>query len=684
MKSVRQILRQPVKLVVGVLLMALAGGVLCASVSQYFSAVVTRRQVENTYTTVGLPTTEYNKTVIEVDGMSTVAYTVDLPWEIYSFLTDLAQSNPDLIKGITQCGLNSAWCPDLSPLNVTQAGLLPDNGDGQSYVRTDPYTGAVLAVELTEIGEMTAALEGGAERCGYAVSLTGVITQVVALEEGYDDPTGRTLHITLRIDAPEALDALKLEVGGEYLVYGTDYTDQDWKLREDIAGALGSTQEEYAAFDWSNLIDPIEEWLRIFPDTAAMYHDPYTGREYPLSSEELDMVQACGLTVWDDPLVTIGYLGEDLIYFLDSAGGFTQMTTEEYAELYRRAGIVRLDGTVDELLSGEESELWEKALEATGITNHGLPVVTTDSLESVGQFAREEALVTQGRGFTDEEYQNGAAVCVISETLAAVNGLAVGDTIRMRFYLMDYNSGGSDGTLTCANPTAWSYSSVMGFGTEMLEYEIVGLYRQTNQWSADSYAFMPNTIFTPANSVSCAPEVIMGGSFLTLTLANGTQDEVEALIEEAGYGGLLVYYDQGYSAIQSGLTAYFRVSSVVLLAGLGTWLCLLLVFLWLFPLSQRRSAKRMWSLGASEKQIVRHVFAGGLALAVPGAALGAVLGVILEDYVSGSILSASEAELTLAGGPGIVIAAAALQLLLSTGAILLCGVWLAARLRKEG
>lgn len=665
------------------MLLALTSGILCVSISQYLSAVVTRQQVEHTYTTVGLPTTEYNKTVIEVDGISTIAYTVDLPWEIYSFLTDLAQSNPDLIKGITQSGLNSAWCPDLSPLNVTQAGLLPDGGDGLSYLRTDPYTGAVLAVELTEIGE-TAAFLGDSESYGYAVSLTGVITQVVALEEGYDDPTGRTLHITLRIDAPEDLDVLKLEVGGEYLVYGTDYTDQDWRLRDEIAGSFEYTQEEYAAFDWSNLIDPTVEWRSLFPDTAAMYHDPYTGREYPLSNDEMDMVQACSLTVWDDPLVIFDYQGEDLIYFFDAAGDFTQMTTEEYAELYRRASIVRLDGTVDELLSGEESELWEKALETTEITNHGLPVVTTNSLKSVGQFAREEALVTQGRSFTDEEYQNGAAVCVISETLAAANGLTVGDTIRMQFYLRDYNGGGSDDTPTCANPTAWSYSSVMGFGTDMQEYEIVGIYRQTNQWSTDSYAFTPNTIFTPANSVSCSPEMIMGGSFLTLTLANGTQDEVEALIEEAGYSGLLVYYDQGYSAIKNGLTAYFRVSSVVLLAGLGTWLCLLLVFLWLFPLSQGKHARLMWSVGGSPRQIRKHILVSGLTLAVPGTVLGAVLGVILEGYVSSSILSASKAELTLVGGPGIVIAAAALQFLVFTGAILLCSVWLVSRIRKEG
>lgn len=682
MKSIRQILRQPVKSVIGILLLALTSGILCVSISQYLSAVVTRQQVENTYTTVGLPTTEYNKTVIEVDGMSAVAYTVDLPGEIYSFLTDLAESNPDLIKGITQCGLNSAWCPDLSPLNVVQAGLLPVGGDGLSHVSAAPYTGAVLAVELTEIGE-TAAFEVDSDSYGYAVSLTGVITQVVALEEGYDNPTGRTLHITLRIDAPEALDVLELEVGGEYLVYGTDYTDQDWMLRGEIAVYFAYTQEEYAAFDWSNLSEPTAEWLTLFPDTAAMYHDPYTGLDYPLSNDVLNMVQACSLTVWNDPLVISDYQGEDLIYFSDSAGGFTQMTTEEYAELYRRAGIVRMDGTVDELLSGEESELWEKALEATEITNHGLPVVTTNSLESVGQFAREEALVTQGRSFTDEEYQNGAAVCVISETMAAANGLAVGDTIRMQFYPLDYNDVGS-GTLTCANPTAWPYSSVMGFGTEMLEYEIVGIYRQTNQWSADSYAFTPNTIFTPANSVSCPSEVIMGGSFLTLTLANGAQDEVEALIEEAGYSGLLVYYDQGYSAIQNGLTAYFRVSSVVLLAGLGTWLCLLLVFLWLFPLSQGKHARLMWSVGGSPRQIRKHILVSGLALAVPGTVLGAVLGVILEGYVSSSILSASKAELTLVGGPGIVIAAAALQFLVFTGAILLCSVWLVSRIRKEG
>jgi len=86
------------------------------------------------------------------------------------------------------------------------------------------------------------------------------------------------------------------------------------------------TQEEYAAFDWSNLSEPTAEWLTLLPDTAAMYHDPYTGLDYPLSNDVLNMVQACSLTVWDDPLVISDYQGEDLIYFSDSAGGFTQMS----------------------------------------------------------------------------------------------------------------------------------------------------------------------------------------------------------------------------------------------------------------------------------------------------------------------------------------------------------------------
>lgn len=169
----------------------------------------------------------------------------------------------------------------------------------------------------------------------------------------------------------------------------------------------------------------------------------------------------------------------------------------------------------------------------------------------------------------------------------------------MRFYLPDYSIDFS--SPTCTNPTPWNYSSVGGFATDSVEYEIVGLYRQTQQWSVDSYAYTPNTIFVPSNSVSCVSTQMMGGAFTTLTLVNGAQDAVEELPVDAGYEGLLVYYDQGYSAIQNSLDAYFRISAVVLLAGSAAWLCLLLLFLGLFPLSQWRSVKRMWSLGATTK-----------------------------------------------------------------------------------
>ena len=54
---------------------------------------------------------------------------------------------------------------------------------------------------------------------------------------------------------------------------------------------------------------------------------------------------------------------------------------------------------------------------------HSAPVLTVEKLEGLAEFANGNAMVTQGRSFFQQEYDSGAAVCLISESLARENGL---------------------------------------------------------------------------------------------------------------------------------------------------------------------------------------------------------------------------------------------------------------------
>lgn len=49
--------------------------------------------------------------------------------------------------------------------------------------------------------------------------------------------------------------------------------------------------------------------------------------------------------------------------------------------------------------------------------------------------------LTDGREITKEEFQNGAAVCMIPSSLAKANGLQVGDKIDLSFLCALYRNG---------------------------------------------------------------------------------------------------------------------------------------------------------------------------------------------------------------------------------------------------
>lgn len=624
MKSSIQVLRQPIKLLAGILLLTLAGGMLCASVSQYLTAVFTRQKVERDYTTIALVTNKYSQEPIynEDGDMTGMMFSSGPPASVSAFLNNLPEEHPDIIKQVDRCGVVSAYCPKIIPIYPAQ--ILPANENVGSVMEAAivPGNTAVLAITLENIEPATVVsiLDLSSVFC----KLTGRIDQVVSLQEGYDDPTGYTLKVDMILESEEELDRLGLETGASYLIYGQTYIDNNWRARRGLASASdemgGFDTEFYKYMDLSRLrmLSPQDqEYYRL--GEMAVYENPDKTCLF-VSPMYLDMV--CSSSVNVSSNIWAGRSMAEPIS-IKRNGEYTEVSKEEFAQLYQMPDIARLTGTVEEFLDSPEGELWRVAMDDMQINNHAFPVLAVEHLGSMVQFARQETFISQGRSFNSREYEKGARVCILSETLAAVNNLSVGDKIPLALYSDDQHLGTDINT---ANPSAAPYSHVQGFETESEEYEIIGLYRQTNEWSDDIYAFTPNTIFVPAAAVSCEKRQYESGIFQTMVLRNGTVPDMEEILVQAGYPELLVCYDQGYSNIKEQLEEYFSVSLVVLLAGLGAWMILFFLFLLLYPLSQRKSVVRMWHLGATPSQVMAHVVVSSMDVAVPGCVLGGLLG----------------------------------------------------------
>lgn len=672
MKSLRQLLRRPFKSLLGVLLLALSGAFLCLTLGQYASALQTRDQVGRTYTTLALTTDQYQvQDFLDEDGNPTgTEFLNSLPFEMQQWLDGLQDAHPEVVRARYQQGLASAYCPELVPRNLSQYGAAQAGSPYTTPYENAPYTRALLVMTLEEIGELEIAdslIDTTGEVDGYQVALSGRVEEAVGLQEGFRDPVGRTLRVTLRVPDQEYLAALELQPGARYLVYGRDYLDTDWQLRRDLA-IMYELRYEDIDWDYLSLSDPTLEGP-MESEYVAIYYSRQQGSKYDalLTQYELDQVDACSLTVFDPTSlkeqhsVTDPETGEwsmelrsDLRLLWTKEGEVKDVPLAEYQAMYQPPTLVRLEGSAEEFLASPQGALWKQALENLQINNQSFPVIGTPLLESLAQFGRQEANLVSGRSFLPEEYRQGSRVCVLSETLAAANGLAVGDTISLRFYDQDLNLPGQDYSGTI-NPAAAYYSHVYGFAGEAEEYQIVGLYRQKQQWSSDRYAFTPNTIFVPRQALHCQVQETGSGVLSTLVLENGQVDAMEALLEEAGYEGLLVYYDQGYAAVQGSLEAYFSISRVVTLVGLGAWLGILILFLALFPGRQGADLARMRALGAQPRQLLGHLLASSMGLAALGVLLGGILGACLLGNVIDRILkAAAEAEGSLVAAFQIV------------------------------
>ncbi len=245
MKAMKQLIRQPLKTLAGILLIGVAVSILTICIGQYIAASLTRNDLENNYNTVALTTEKY-----KYDAERNITY-LELPVEITSWISRTANQNPDIIKAVSDTGRLSAYIPELFPDNYTQYKDAPaGESDG---VTGEPYSCAVLEITLHEIGTEVQEnlhqqwINGTDESFRESVSIVckGTVERVIALQEGYPDPTGFTIDVTFRVWDEAALAALDLEEGARYLIFGMDYFDQDWYLRTLISETQANFEQPF-------------------------------------------------------------------------------------------------------------------------------------------------------------------------------------------------------------------------------------------------------------------------------------------------------------------------------------------------------------------------------------------------------------------------------------------------------
>ena len=680
MNPLHQLTRRPVKAAFGVLLLALAGAILCLSGGQYWAAVQTRAAVERTYTTVAV-ITGLGSSEETADSMNAESLRQDSAFGAAIFFQELEQQSWDIIRSRPTVGMVSGYSPCLKPAISLYTGHRSSDA---------PYEYSIVEIRADAVTEVINDWFGESGCASW--QLDGQVLGIYGLNDAFRDPSGQRASVTLCQVYDDPAELLHPEAGKRYLLLSHSYTDDEWSLRRNVADWV-FMETNVQSDPWSldilgNLIrydqranpdgtkycrlahdgeftDDADGFMELAPD-ELIYSDPVTGVEvmnvdpddFGRFSFAVDALKDTGEIMVEDPQQPGNWRPETVDY--------TQYNLPSIQELP--------DGvTAQEVIDSTSS--WRMAMESIQTNNHSVPVLAVDSVEGMLEFASGRTQITQGRSISQDEYRDGAAVCLISETLARESGLDVGDTLPLSLYekeknLMPTMVGDSD-------PTASYYLPQRGFQQET-EYTVIGLYRQSSEWVTTPTSFTPNSVFVPEKSVTC--QTVSGGYGVweTMILKNGTADQMEARLKENGLGGVVTYYDQGYSEIVESLDGFSRVSRTVLWVGLALWVVVLAAYCVLFPLQEGKTALRMWTLGTVKRDITGSIWLSSAAVAVIGTVIALAVSIPGMSWAIGKLQELTGSELAMSVSPWQTAALCAVVLVLELAAVALCSA-LAAR-----
>ena len=671
MNPMHQLTRRPVKAAFGALLLALAGVILALSGGQFWAAARTRAGVEATYTTVAVVTGGAEQAGNSDPSLASAS----AAWEAARFLEQPEQQNWSIIRSRPRVGLVSGYASNLMPLLDLYNFRSYNGGETMDSAPDAPYTYFILEVLVTDALERHDRPQEGASYSESTWSISGQVQGVYGLQQRLRDPTGWQADIRFTQYYGDGDVPVRPEAGKRYLLLACTYDDTEWEERCGIAAEI-LWQTNVKLNPWSldienNLIrydqrtrqeeQVLDETLQELPPDALGYRDPTTGAEvFSLSMNATDHLRTN----------VVRYSGMMETLAPDGDSGLWTMQTVDYGR-YDLPSIQELpEGvTAREIMDGTAS--WQTALKALDVTNHSVPVLTVEKVEALADFAAGNAMVTQGRSFSQSEYDSGAAVCLISESLARENGLNVGDSLPLSLYEDDPGLPPIYARFQeSCNPRASVFVPQEGFRQET-EYTIIGLYRQSSEWVTSPTSFTPNSVFVPEKSVTCQTVTGSCGVWSSLVLQNGTIDQMEARLAENGLGGTVTYYDQGYSDIVESLDGYTRVSRTVLLVGLALWAVVLAAYCVLLPMQESKTALRMWTLGAKRRDIAGQIWIPSALVALVGTIIALAVSIPGMSWATDKIqaLTGSDLTLTVSTGQTVALCAGALAIALAVIAL---------------
>lgn len=304
---------------------------------------------------------------------------------------------------------------------------------------------------------------------------------------------------------------------------------------------------------------------------------------------------------------------------------------------------------------------WMNLVETRDYALHIFPVTGTDDLNLMMAFYSGSAYISDGREFTQEEYERGERVCLVSELFAGRAGLQIGDELPLSLIYADY--GRTPGSAFGSNSMA-VFSMLNAKGEiypafEEGQYKIVGVYGGENGLKSE-YGLGYNEIIIPARSVknSDADNILesgpMIGSTTSFCIENGTIDEYMEAWNRQGISNVeITFYDRGYSELEDSIHNMKYIARLLIVMGTVMVLMVLFYFSWLFISKQGERTATERALGLRRSQCFLSLFSGIFLLILIGSVCGCLAGSCLAGRIAGQIGTQSYYDTTF-GNSGAV------------------------------
>ena len=312
---------------------------------------------------------------------------------------------------------------------------------------------------------------------------------------------------------------------------------------------------------------------------------------------------------------------------------------------------------------------YRQTAEACYLAGNSLTAITTSDISMIPSWASGDVHLQKGELFSEEDYEHGNKVCIISQKLLEVMGWEIGDTIDFSFYETNYILNQYiRNQYSTFDPSLYADAKAIARGKDKTmpmeqvfdenTYTIIGTFdgKVCHKDDHESYLFNESMhwlmVLLPSTSVHNQPEVklsqymtsiqvepMMLQKFLAAAQSSGLMEE-----QTYGYQLGLTVDDHGLSGMISGLEALQEISRLVLLLSSLTAGLAVLVLVILHLLQNRRQIAILRSMGIKKAQVAAFVTTGILLASLLGTVIGGLAGQRLSNDVAERILTTAQED----------------------------------------